>query len=1842
MHACFRSSCRLIGGRKLAHCRLFGLASFFVFVVLGIAAPQAKADFTMYVANGGDGTVSTITSTGVVSTFASGFDQPRGLAFDRNNNLYVTNYGNGTISKVTPAGVVSTFASGLNTPAALAFDGNDNLYVTDYIDDTVSMITPAGVVSLFASVGPPGGLAFDQNGNLYVTSIIGNTVYVIAPTGALNPFAGGFNNPTDIAFDGSGNLYVVNSGDYTVSAVTPAGVVSSFANGFKGPKGLVADGSCNLYLANAVNGTISEITPAGAVSTFASGLNGPTSLAMLSSPDIIQPNNQTVAASESATFSVSVISTPRANTFQWQRLPAGTSTWVNLTDVGGYSGSGTSTLTVSNATFAMSGDQFQCVATNVFGSNTSNPVALSVVAVAINSQPQNQIVTGNFSVGASGANLSYQWQVSTDGGGTWTAVINDATYDGATTATLSVRNMAPTMSGYEYECFITSSFGSATTNPATLTVMPFLMYLTVYSAGPQNLYSVSPTGTVSTFASGFDYPEGVVVDEKGILYVANYFGDSISKVSSTGIVSTFASGFDHPAGVAFDGGGNLYVANSGNNTVSVVAPSGVVSTFAGGFNSPAGLAFDASGNLYVANSGNNTVSVVTPSGAISTFASGFYNPQGLAFDGNGNLYVANCGNTELSEDIGINTVSVVSPDGVVRMFANGLTNPTGLAFDGKGNLYAGNSFGLSVITPDGVVSALSSIGGLYMAIVSTPAAPTITHQSSDQAVGASENAVFSFGISGAPGSNTFQWQRLPAGSPTWINLTDGGNYSGTASPILTVSNTTFAMSGDQFQCVATNAFGSSTTNVSTLSVFAVVIETQPQSQTVVGGNATFTVGASGANVNYKWQVSTDGGLTWTALTDDTNISGATTPALTVGALNASMSGYEYECVVTNSSGSATSSAAILTILPFLMYVTNQGDGTVSEITSAGVASTYASGFYNPQGLAFDPNGNLYVVNYTSGTVSVVTTAGAVSTYASGFNETYNGPVGLAIDANGNLYVTNFAFGLVFESIATSTGVLNSFAHGLNSPEGLAFDGNGNLYVANKENSAISRITTAGVVSTFASNLAGPFGLAFDGGGNLYVTNNNNGTVSVITPAGVVSTFAGGFSSPTGLAFDGSGNLYVVNNGNNTISMVTPAGVVSTFFTGLDTPLFIAITSTAAAPTVTRAPQNQTVAASVNSAAFSVDVSGAPGSNTFQWQRLPAGSSTWENLADGGFFTGSTTPTLTVTNSALAMSGDQFECVVTNTVGSTTSNPAILSVVPVIINTQPQNQIIVGSYAANFSVAASGANLGYQWQVSKDNGATWTTLADNSTLSGVTTSTLTASNTISAMSGYEYECVVTNLEGSATSSPGKLTILPFMMYVTNSNGTVSQVTPDGAVSTFAQGFLNPAGLAIDGNGKLYVANSNGTISQVTPAGVVSPFVSGLQGPKGLAFDGNENLYVANQNNGTISKVTPGKAVSTFASGFSGPQGLAFGNNGQFYVVNQFNGTVSAVTSAGTASTFASTFQQPDGLAIDGSRNLYVSNSQNGTISKVASSGVLSTFSNGTSNGFGNHPGGLAFDGSGNLYVAANGTIYKITAAGVSSQFATGLGNVPNAFIAIISATAIAVPTITSEPQSQPITAGLNATFSVGASGASGSNSFQWQRMPAGSSNWVTLSDNTFYSGSATAALTVLNTTASMTGDQYRCIAINSVGNTTSNSLSLTVNPPTSPPSSPASTFAAWQNLWFTPSQLNNSTFSSALASPTNDGVPNLVKYAFNLDPFNPPGLNGNPALPQPTVSNGKLTLTFNFGQSDLTYAVQVSNDLVDWTTEGINQQTNGSQITATYPVPATGSIFMRVVVTYQGP
>jgi hypothetical protein len=182
-------------------------------------------------------------------------------------------------------------------------------------------------------------------------------------------------------------------------------------------------------------------------------------------------------------------------------------------------------------------------------------------------------------------------------------------------------------------------------------------------------------------------------------------------------------------------------------------------------------------------------------------------------------------------------------------------------------------------------------------------APTIGSAPVSQTVTAGQAVTFTASATGNP-APTVQWQVSTNGGSSYSSI------SGATSTTLTIGSTTASQNGYRYRAVFANSVGTATTTSATLTVlYAPTVSTNPTSQSVTQGQtATFTVAATGNPApNVQWQVSTDGGNTFT------NIAGATSTTLTISSTTTSQNGYKYRAVFTNSVGSTTTTVATLTV-----------------------------------------------------------------------------------------------------------------------------------------------------------------------------------------------------------------------------------------------------------------------------------------------------------------------------------------------------------------------------------------------------------------------------------------------------------------------------------------------------------------------------------------------------------------------------------------------------------------------------------------------------------------------------------------------------------------------------------------------------------------------------------------------------------------------------------------------------------------------------------------------------------------------------------------------------------------
>ena len=194
----------------------------------------------------------------------------------------------------------------------------------------------------------------------------------------------------------------------------------------------------------------------------------------------------------------------------------------------------------------------------------------------------------------------------------------------------------------------------------------------------------------------------------------------------------------------------------------------------------------------------------------------------------------------------------------------------------------------------------------------------------------------------------------------------------------------------------------------------------------------------------------------------------------------------------------------------------------------------------------------------------------------------------------------------------------------------------------------------------------------------------------------------------------------------------------------------------APPLIFTQPANLTVSEG-QTATFMVSVTGtAP--FTYQWQE------------NNGNISGATSSSYTTAPTTVADNGDTFDVIVQNSLGSTTSNTATLTViVPPSITTQPLSQTVGVGQTATFTVAASGtAPLTYQWQ---ENGAN---------IAGATSATHTTLAATTSDNGATFDVIVTNSAGTQTSAAATLTVNDEPSITTQPQ---SQVVTVGQTATF---------------------------------------------------------------------------------------------------------------------------------------------------------------------------------------------------------------------------------------------------------------------------------------------------------------------------------------------------------------------------------------------------------------------------------------------------------------------------
>jgi hypothetical protein len=312
-----------------------------------------------------------------------------------------------------------------------------------------------------------------------------------------------------------------------------------------------------------------------------------------------------------------------------------------------------------------------------------------------------------------------------------------------------------------------------------------------------------------------------------------------------------------------------------------------------------------------------------------------------------------------------------------------------------------------------------------LTVTAAAVAPAITTQPASQTVIAGKTASFSVTASGTS-PMTYQWKK------------NGAAISGATASTYTTPAETTADNNAQFSVAVSNSAGNANSSAAILTVTAAAvapaITTQPASQTVIAGKtASFTVVASGtAPMTYQWKK------------NGTAISGATSATYTTPAETTADNNAQFTVAVSNSAGSASSNAAILTVNASTLLlnssvsslsfgnvnVSSTGTKTVT-LTNAGNANVSIS-TVTVTGAGFNATGGVNGMILTPGQAATLTatftpsTAGSVTGNVSVASNASNSPDSISLSGTG-VAVVNHSVSLSWIASASSVVGYNTYS-----------------------------------------------------------------------------------------------------------------------------------------------------------------------------------------------------------------------------------------------------------------------------------------------------------------------------------------------------------------------------------------------------------------------------------------------------------------------------------------------------------------------------------------------------------------------------------------------------------------------------------------------------------------------------------------------------------------------------------------------------------------------------------------------------------------------------------------------
>lgn len=478
--------------------------------------------------------------------------QPLGVATDPQGFLLVSDTGNNSIVKFNSVYDSSKIPGepNLNNPRAIA-KGYENIYIADGGNGVIKKINSSGsVIPLgYGHLSSPRGVAIDNAENVYVTS--GSSVVRMNSDGTnITTLAAGMTSLDGIAVDYSGSTVYVSTGDGSVKKITNNGAtVTTIASGLASPAGVGLDGNGNVFVAEYFGGSVKKITPAGVVSTYASGLQGPYGLAV--------GGTGIVFVTEAYTDQIRMLRTDGTSAIIKRfHLPTGIATdasgKIYTSDI----------IANTESIIKRMNSNGEAVTTMGWGYN-------SPYGIAINKATNNMIIANTYSNSVDLLNL---------GTGTGNPLMSGGIINRPHAVAVDSQNRVwiANTNNNNIVIYGGTSSGSIYANNGEL-YMPMGItvnggHVFIADTGHQAIKRMTTAGSdITTIATGFSFPTGVLVDSSGKIYVADRGNNNNGKIvvlsNSGAVMATVTTGLLMPYSITFDANEDVLIADIGDGKI---------------------------------------------------------------------------------------------------------------------------------------------------------------------------------------------------------------------------------------------------------------------------------------------------------------------------------------------------------------------------------------------------------------------------------------------------------------------------------------------------------------------------------------------------------------------------------------------------------------------------------------------------------------------------------------------------------------------------------------------------------------------------------------------------------------------------------------------------------------------------------------------------------------------------------------------------------------------------------------------------------------------------------------------------------------------------------------------------------------------------------------------------------------------------------------------------------------------------------------------------------------------------------------------------------------------------